>query len=577
MQEMTRPEMDAAEEAAVARYSQLAGSHRQSGLPNDQGCEAGVAIFGRGGRRVRLQDMYAGQAAFLVCSGPSLADHDLARLHERGILTMAVNNAASLVRPHLWVSVDDPNNFLEAIWRDPGILKFVPFANVKRHFLVRRADGQFAASRERVCDMPAVFSYCRNGKFRADRFLNERTFNWGNDERTTDAHGNRGCRSVLLVALRMLFYLGVRRVYLLGCDFRMEVGNRNYAFSQDRSMESVESNNRTYRALDRRLKDLRPRFEKAGFRVFNCTASSGLTAFPFRSYDAAIAEATRSFPRSLDTEGMYDWRRRKRSAAKAEHFTQPITTRPRTPGAGPQGRNCPLRLEIVSHCWKYSRLLSYQLSSLVLHPPRRVAVTMSVFYAPSDRKTLSVLAYFQNRSVANVQWQWRQLEERQLFRRAIGRNVAALATRADWIWFCDCDQAFGEGCLDALADQLARAPADFVYPEYVLFSPKQVAGGTLLREASALQLLDFNDSGFRAVRFNRAVGGLQIVRGELARRIGYCRNSRRFMRPARRWMRTFDDVEFRRIIGCKGSPIPVPQLYRIEHSAKGRFCKDVDL
>src|SRR5262245_955195 len=123
MRETTRPAIN---KATVARRSVPAASDRQSVLPGDHGCEVEVAIFGRGGQAVRLHEMYAGQAAFLVCSGPSLADYDLGRLNERGILTMAVNNAASLVRPNLWVSVDDPRNFLEAIWRDPGILKFVP-------------------------------------------------------------------------------------------------------------------------------------------------------------------------------------------------------------------------------------------------------------------------------------------------------------------------------------------------------------------------------------------------------------------------------------------------------------------
>jgi Glycosyl transferase family 2 len=576
MQETIRPAIN---EATVARRSVLAASDRKSVLPGDHGCEADVAIFGRGGQAVRLHEMYAGQAAFLVCSGPSLADHDLGRLNERGILTMAVNNAASLVRPNLWVSVDDPRNFLEAIWRDPGILKFVPFANLKRHFHVRRADGQFASSRERVCDMPAVFSYCRNGNFRADQFLSERTFNWGNDQRRTDAYGNRGCRSVMLVSLRMLFYLGVRRVYLLGCDFRMEVSKRNYAFPQHQSTESIEGNNRTYRALDQRLNDLRPRFEKEQFHVFNCTANSGLTAFPFLPYDAAIADATKTFPTSLDASGMYDWRQRKGSAAKAkhQHRAEPATACQRGPDRDGHKQNSPRTLEIVSHCWKYSRLLSYQLSSLVLRPPKKVAVTMTVFYAPTDKETHSVLKYFQSHSVANVRWHWKQLEECRLFRRAIGRNIAALATQSDWIWFCDCDQVFGAGCLDGLADELARAPTDFVYPQCVLFSPKQFAKGTLLSKAAAPQVRELNASGFRPVQFNRAVGGLQILRGAIARRIGYCRHSRRFMRPADRWMRTFDDVEFRRVVGREGSPISVPQLYRIEHAAKGRMCKDIDL
>ena len=71
-------------------------------------------------------------------------------------------------------------------------------------------------------------------------------------------------------------------------------------------------------------------------------------------------------------------------------------------------------------------------------------------------------------------------------------------------------------------------------------------------------------------RHNRAIGGLQIVRGDVARRLGYCRDEPRFMQPASRWMRTFEDVRFREILGTQGSPVEVEGLMRIEHHAKGR-------
>ena len=46
--------------------------------------------------------------------------HDLGQFERRGILAMAVNNAAAVVRPHLWTMVDDPGNFCDGIWRDPA-------------------------------------------------------------------------------------------------------------------------------------------------------------------------------------------------------------------------------------------------------------------------------------------------------------------------------------------------------------------------------------------------------------------------------------------------------------------------
>ena len=59
------------------------------------------------GNRISLTNLYQGRAAFLICGGPSLANHDLGKLQQRGVLTMAVNNAAAVVRPtcgHAWTS-----------------------------------------------------------------------------------------------------------------------------------------------------------------------------------------------------------------------------------------------------------------------------------------------------------------------------------------------------------------------------------------------------------------------------------------------------------------------------------------
>ena len=62
--------------------------------------------------------------------------------------------------------------------------------------------------------MPAVFGYRRNEAFVAEQWLYEDTFNWGNHSKRTDAYGNTGSRSVMYIALRLLFYLGVRQLYL---------------------------------------------------------------------------------------------------------------------------------------------------------------------------------------------------------------------------------------------------------------------------------------------------------------------------------------------------------------------------
>lgn len=291
---------------------------RHSGFPIGRYLQPPPMLFTRDGHNIFLGDMYRGNAAFLMCSGPSLKTHDLSHLQQRGILTCAVNNAATVVRPNLWVCVDDPSHFADAIWRDPAILKFVPLCHLEKPLAVRDTNHQLISSKERAGDMPAVFGYRRNEAFVAEQFLYEDTFNWGNHGDRSDAYGYKGSRSVMLVALRLLFYLGVRKLFLLGCDFRMQYGTQNYAFEQDRSRGSVSGNNYTFEVLNTRLRHLLPYFEREGYQIFNCTADSGLTVFPHVSYATAMEHALEGFPQEIVTAGMYDQKRKKKE--KAVHF-----------------------------------------------------------------------------------------------------------------------------------------------------------------------------------------------------------------------------------------------------------------
>lgn len=263
-------------------------------------------LFTRDGHNVFLGDTYRGHTAFLICAGPALLSHDLAQLNERGVLALAVNNAAAVYRPQLWCSVDEPGSFCDAIWYDPGIIKFVPLAHMEKKILVRDRDDHLVPTEHCVGDMPGVFGFRRNEAFVAEQWLYEDSFNWGNYKSRVDAYGNKGSRSVMYVALRLLFYLGVRRVYLLGCDFHMEEGKQNYAFDEHRSATSIRFNNSSYRILNDRLAHLKPYFEKEGYEIYNCTPNSGLTVFPHVPFEEAIRQATAIIPKRIVTRGMYD-------------------------------------------------------------------------------------------------------------------------------------------------------------------------------------------------------------------------------------------------------------------------------
>ena len=75
-----------------------------------------------------------------------------------------------------------------------------------------------------------------------------------------------------------------------------------------------------------------------------------------------------------------------------------------------------------------------------------------------------MLDYFGRMEVPGVSWNWQPLAKEKLFRRSIGRNLAAKSTEADWIWFTDADIIFHENCLDTLAELLQGRDDGLVHP-----------------------------------------------------------------------------------------------------------------
>jgi hypothetical protein len=232
---------------------------------------------------VPLTDMYRGASCFLLCGGPSLRRSRVWGLQSRQLLTMTMNNAAHMflpdTPPDLWCCVDQPFNadggyrFLESIWRDPRIMKFAPV----QHY-------------HRIGQHPNVWGYTHVQPFRWWRFLAEQRVRWGSN--------------VMMICIRILYELGVRRIYLLGADFHMEA-DEPYAFEESVGPEHVRSNNRSYAMLNHRFMLLRPLLEQHGMRVVNCTEGGELTAFERMGYDQAVDEALDGFPLGESTRGRY--------------------------------------------------------------------------------------------------------------------------------------------------------------------------------------------------------------------------------------------------------------------------------
>ncbi|MFQ3210242.1 MAG: hypothetical protein ACI9HU_001745 [Colwellia sp.] len=232
------------------------------------------------------------------------------------------------------------------------------------------------------------------------------------------------------------------------------------------------------------------------------------------------------------------------------------------------------KLEIVSHCWGYSNMLTYQLSSFVNHPPTKCALTVTVIYAKEDIKSQAVVDFFNKKTVKNVTWNFQALSKGKLFRRGIGRNMIARNTTANWLWFTDCDIIFHENCLDSLAEQLQGKQESLYYPKQERTTEMLAQDDPMLRQDSEPQLVDIDSEGFSLHSRDKAKGAFQIVHGDVARAIGYCEKLKMFQTEDNRWRKTYEDTAFKWLISSEGIPLDVDGVFQIRHVQKGRYTKD---
>lgn len=232
-----------------------------------------------------------------------------------------------------------------------------------------------------------------------------------------------------------------------------------------------------------------------------------------------------------------------------------------------------LTLEIVSHCWRYSHLMIYNLSAYVNNPPLNIDVTVTVFYSAEDHATVKLLEYFGAISVPGITWNWQKITTAQLMRRAIGRNKAALQTQANWIWFIDCDLIFYKGCLDALNEVLQHRKDVLLFPNSENITALLDSENEVLQNTAKQGLVDIDTALFHPNKINRAVGAYQITHGDIARACGYCNNISAYQTPENHWRKTYEDRTYRWLLGSQGVPVNIPEIYRIRHKEKGRYTK----
>lgn len=235
-----------------------------------------------------------------------------------------------------------------------------------------------------------------------------------------------------------------------------------------------------------------------------------------------------------------------------------------------------MSVRLITHCYaglhpEYAALLRYQLSSLVAFPAD-CDVAIAVCYCPEDSLTVSVLEEFRDRPEFGLALY--SFDKPALFRRCIGRDLAAIESCEDTVWFTDCDHYFGSGCLDR-ADTILKAAPDttaMIYPRYIQASTvKQPTEELVQAGMQGTVPLTINPEDFSPKLYRKPIGGVQIVRGTTARKLGYLGGTKwhTFLKdPVFSDFR--DDGAYRNLIAKTGeiTPVDIPELYRIRHQCK---------
>lgn len=236
-------------------------------------------------------------------------------------------------------------------------------------------------------------------------------------------------------------------------------------------------------------------------------------------------------------------------------------------------------IEIVSHCWAvqlphYAYALNYQLESLRQAYQQGIEVVSTVCYSVKDYRTLSVLNYYLENTTLPLRMI--PLTPGRLGRRAIGRDVAARHTHSDVIWFSDVDQVYPVTTLQQLADLKWDPEVLMVYPKEIRICRDHSTGDRILEQGRNMPPPPIDCNLFVPKRYGRAIGGVQIVRGDTARACGYLGHDPRWMQPTKGdFVSCKCDLAYRSQIRSLGKiqGIDLPGVLRLRHSEKGRDVK----
>ena len=209
------------------------------------------------------------------------------RLAERGIVSLAVNNAGGYAPVKAWCFGDPQWKFHHGLFLDPAMLTFAPSGKLARCVRVK-IDGEFCGTDIQLRHCPNTYGFARSGRFEPSDFLTDPAAHWGKSGRNDKEKGDRRRITTMLCGIRLLHYLGCRRVYMLGVDFKAASDGHRYAWEK--------RGGSGWRKMGLMLEELAPEFEKTGFDVYQCNPESECKVFPYVPFETALEDCRGAVP-----------------------------------------------------------------------------------------------------------------------------------------------------------------------------------------------------------------------------------------------------------------------------------------
>lgn len=234
-----------------------------------------------------FKNKWKNKSIFLLLTGPSLNNHDLSLL--QNIWTFSIK---SIPITHLvttfWCGVESILKIPCEIWLNPTIYKFTTEEFFGKVFYKEK-------DRYLISKQQNIYWFKLRTEYSPQTFFNETWVDWGLEkniipgEMKKDEDGYYGRRSIMMAVIKIIWWLGFKRIYLLGCDFRMNQ-SQPYAYKREKSNIAVHENNELYKALNARFKRLKIPLLEQGIEIYNCNPSSKLEAFEFKDYNECLKD-----------------------------------------------------------------------------------------------------------------------------------------------------------------------------------------------------------------------------------------------------------------------------------------------